>query len=217
LRIKKDQGHRKGCDYVGNCHWGCHAKAIYSAADELPDLIKFNNFSYEPGLIVKKLEGGDDYWKVCGTEHSNVNRTISASKVVLAAGTLASTRLAFQALNFRETVSMLSCPSVAFLLWIPKFLGLTRQPGFAAGQLAHTLDVDAKTRIYGGTFASWGFPVSELIPHLPFSRPFGIDFLRGLLSSCLIGNAFLPSYLSNIVVTLDNENALQVTGATPTN
>ena len=54
--------------------------------------------------------------------------------------------------------------------------------------------------------------MSEFARHVPMSRRYGIDLLRGLLSSCVVGNIFLPGQLTNAEAKLREEGTLVVSG-----
>ena len=140
------------------------------------------------------------------------NKTYTAKKVVMAAGTLATTRIVLQTLKFTNSVPLYSSPSAAFLLWLPRFLGLKRQSGFGLGQLSYALNIDDSITAFGSTFATTGIPLSEFARYVPFRRPYSIELLRTLLSSCVAGNLFLPGNLTNAEAQLTSKNSLKVLG-----
>ena len=134
--LSKDFGGRLACNKSGNCMWGCYRKSLYSAADDLPSLRKFKNFHEVNGFIVDELIKNDEILSVQG----QVNKTkelkiFTASKVMLAAGTLATTRIALQSLRHEKPVQLLTCPTAAFLLWLPSLLGEPRILAFGLGPI----------------------------------------------------------------------------------
>ena len=131
---------------------------------------------------------------------------------MLAAGTLATTRLALDALQFKAQVRVLSSPTAAFLLWLPALLGTKRQTGFGLGQLSFALELANGNTGFGSTFATTGIPVTEFARHLPFGRRHSVNILRNLLSSCLAGNIFLSGHLSETTARLDSIGRLLVEG-----
>jgi len=209
--ISQDLGERNGCDNLGNCLWGCSRKSLYSSADELTSLFEFENFSYKKGFIV------EDFFKdkceiiVDGSDEKN-NETIKAKKVILAAGTLATTRLTLKALKLDKTLNLQSSPTAAFLLWLPKKLGHKRENSFGLGQLSFSLKLSQQVSAFGSTFSTTGIPATEFVRHMPLGKRFSIDLLRHLLSSCLVGNVFLPGHLSTTSVSLDKNAKLKVIG-----
>lgn len=211
--LSEDTAGRQACNLSGNCLWGCRRHSMYSSTDDLPSLRKHENFSELSGFVVDGLTRYDGYWAVEGqTSSDGERRSITASRIVLAAGTLATTRIVLKTLNHRRPVPLLSCPTAAFLLWLPRLLGAPRMPGFGLGQLSFSLNLQDATTAFGSTFATTGIPLSEFVQHVPLRRRYGIDLLRGLLSSCVVGNVFLPGYLTAAEAELQSDASLSVTG-----
>jgi hypothetical protein len=212
--LSEDLSGRLACDLSGNCLWGCRRRALYSAADELPALRERENFSVGQGFVVDSLVRSGDSWTVVGNINDTKERqSVAARSIVLAAGTLASTRLVLQTLKSSISVQMLSCPTAAFLIWLPRLLGAKRTPGFGLGQLSYSLDLQDGIGAFGSTFSTMGIPIAEFARHVPFKRRFGIDLLRGLLSSCVVGNIFLPGILTAAKASLIKDGSLIVSGA----
>jgi hypothetical protein len=211
--LSKDTANRKACNLSGNCLWGCNRKSLYSSADELPKLRINVNFREHSGFIVENLDKKEGYWQVKGRDIiDNSYKVYKAKKVVMAAGTLATTRIVLQTLKYTSTVPLYSSPSAAFLLWLPRFLALKRQSGFGLGQLSYALNIDDSITAFGSTFATTGIPLSEFARYVPFKRPYGIELLRTLLSSCVTGNLFLPGNLTNAQAQLTSKNSLEISG-----
>lgn len=209
----KDAPERQACDYSGNCLWGCRLHSLYSSADDLPKLRQFKNFSEMSGFVVDGLKNNDGIWFVEGQNIVDHERkSIQATRVVLAAGTLATTRLTLKALNFRSSVRLLSCPTAAFLLWLPSSLGAAKEPGFGLAQLSFTLALRENITVFGSTFPTTSLLRSEFVRHVPLQRRYAIDLLKGLMSSCVVGNLFLPGHLTTAEARLNEEDSLVVTG-----
>jgi choline dehydrogenase-like flavoprotein len=209
--LSRDMDTRKACNLSGNCLWGCRRKALYSSADELPQLARHDNFHYRSGFIVDRVASADGIVTVQG-HGAGERSSIRAGRVVLAAGTLATTRLALLALGLRHSLPMQSSPTAAFLLWLPARLGSANGDHFGLGQVSFSLQLDENTSGFGSTFSPAGIPVAELVRHVPLARRYSIDILQHLLSSCLIGNLFLPGHLSTTRVALDADAALRIDG-----
>lgn len=211
--LTNDFHDRKACSLLGNCLWGCANQALYSSASELPTLLKHNNFSLHAGFIVQNIVQKEGLWAIEGKNIADgTYGSITAKKILLAAGTLASTRLALKALNHYESTPLFSCPTAAFMLWLPRFLGSTKIMGAGIGQLGFTISLADKTTAFGATFITTGINTSEFIKHAPFKRRYGIDIFRYLLSSCMAGNVFLPGHLTHAATTLQKNNQLLVRG-----
>lgn len=211
--LSEDILDRLACNLSGNCLWGCRRRSLYSAADDLPALRMHGNFSELSGFVVDGLTRTDSCWAVEGQTTADAERrSITASRVILAAGTLATTRLVLKTLNHRHPVPLLSCPTAAFLLWLPQLLGTPKMSGFGLGQLSFALALHENITAFGSTFATTGIPLSEFVRHVPMGRRYGIDLLRGLLSSCVVGNVFLPGHLTAAEASLREDDALIVSG-----
>jgi hypothetical protein len=214
--INEDNRSRQSCSLTGNCLWGCNRESIYSASYDLIELQKKDNFTYVSGFIVENLERYDDAWRVQGiSSNGSICSYLTSTKVVLAAGTLASTKLALKALNYRSQVKMLSSPTAAFLLWVPSMFAQSRQSGFGLGQLAYTLDIGENLKAFGSTFSTNGIPISEFARHVPLRRSNSIDILSVLMSSCVVGNVFLPGHLTTASAQLLDDDVLQIDGSYP--
>jgi choline dehydrogenase-like flavoprotein len=192
--LEQDRGERKACDISGNCLWGCHRRALYSAIDDIELLKQYANFSYKSGFVVEQVVRAGEYRAVEGRDSSDY-QTLKARKIILAAGTLATTRLALQAINLHKPVTMQACPTAAFMLWLPTALGTKRVSAFGLGQLSFTLPIQEGLSGFGSLFNTTGIPVAEFVRYMPFKKRYGIDVLKALLSSCVVGNLFLPGYL----------------------
>lgn len=204
---------RMACDLSGNCLWGCHRRSLYSALNDLTSLCKYENFRHVSGFVVEQLAQKEGYWSINGREgkHRDI-RSISAHKLILAAGTLATTKLALGALKMQKPVRVLSNPTAAFLLWLPRFTGVARNNTFGLGQLSFNLKLPDETSVFGSTFSTTGIPISEFARHLPTGRRYGIDLLRNLLSSCVVGNLFLSGAYSASEAKLQNDGSLVISG-----
>ncbi len=209
--ISENLADRKACDILGNCLIGCHRRAIYSAGDEVFSLLKYKNFYYQSGFIIDEIESHNGIASARG-QYKQTFTSVTAKKIALAAGTLATTRLALMALRLTMPISLQSCPTAAFLLWLPSMLGTQRINGFGLGQLAFSLSLTPSIKGYGATFSTCGIPVNEFVRHMPFAARYGIDFARNLLSSCLVGNIFLPGHLSSTVAQIDANGILKIIG-----
>ncbi len=209
--LSRPRAGRGACDLSGNCLWGCQQGALYNAEQDLRMLLKHANFAYRPGFVVEHVGYSGGNRCIVGQAGDNA-QIITARKVILAAGTLASTRLAMRADDIAAAVAMQSCPVSAFMLWIPRRLGAAREPGFGLGQLSYVVDCSPDIRGFGSLFSTNGIPVSEFARFTPLPLPYGIDALRALLSSCVVGNLALPGHLTRATVRLDKTNALVVDG-----
>jgi choline dehydrogenase-like flavoprotein len=209
--LSSDRGSRLGCDLSGTCLWGCHRDALYSSTQDLQTLRASPLFTYRPGFIADRIVQRDSFHEVHATDTS-YGGPLHASRVILAAGTLASTAIAMRSLASIPDVRVQTSPTAAFLLWVPRRLGAARRSAFGLGQLSFTVDLGDKAVAFGSTFSPTGLPVSEFLRHLPLSRRFGIDLLGDLMSSCIVGNLFLPGRLSDNTASMRPDGSLLVRG-----
>ncbi|MFT6437995.1 MAG: choline dehydrogenase-like flavoprotein [Candidatus Azotimanducaceae bacterium] len=209
--LTQDRGERKACNLSGNCLWGCSRRSLYSATEDLSVLRTRPGFEYESGVVADKLIQNPGGWVVhCSTPLGE--RRIRADKVLLAAGTLASTRLALDTIEYKKSRPLLSCPTAAFLAWSPAMLGSPIQSGFGLGQLSYSVDIAEGVCGFGSTFSPTGIAVSEFIRYLPFGARNSVKIMRSILTSCVVGNLFLPGHFANAEVRLDAEAQLVVSG-----
>jgi choline dehydrogenase-like flavoprotein len=208
--LTRDSGERKSCALTGNCLWGCSNNALYSAAVEVNALQRFPTFEYRAGHIVESIRTEGSLIVAEGVG-PNGPWSVRAHRLALAAGTLATTRLAAQAIGHRSPVKLQSSPTAAFMLWLPRMMGSELRSGFGLGQLSYALAL-ADVTAFGSTFSLAGIPVAEVVRHLPFGTRYGTDLFRHLLGSCLVGNVFLPGHYSDLTAQLDASGYLRLTG-----
>jgi choline dehydrogenase-like flavoprotein len=211
--LTQDQGARKACNNSGNCLWGCNQGAIYSAAFDVIKLRTYTNFFLEDNVLVQNLIAHEDHWELQAQNTKNHNtHSYRVKKVFLAAGTLASTRLALHTLGKEHSVPLLSSPTAAFLVWNYRRFGNPRNKEFGLGQLSYTVDIDKNVTAFGSTFSTTGIPLAEFASKVPLSRRLAIDVCAALLSSCVVGNVFLPGHLTHAQATYRKNGVLSIEG-----
>lgn len=208
--LSADMLERKACDLSGNCLWGCSRGALYNASGDLYALKKFSNFTYCDGVLVQDLARAGENIRVIAS--GALAQTFEGRRVLLAAGTLATTRLALKATRNRDTLPLLSCPTAAFMLFLPRMFGSPREAAFGLGQLSFVLSISESVSAFGSLFNPVGIPVSEFARYMPFSKRHGIDILANLLSACAVGNVFLPGQYSGAKISLAVDGCLAIQG-----
>jgi choline dehydrogenase-like flavoprotein len=199
----------------GNCLWGCHRQSLYSATQDLDVLRRHPLFTYRTGCVVRDLVDSESR---PGIQIANGTQaeTIIASKVLVGAGTLATTRLAMRALKINESIVMQSAPVAAFMLWVPAAAAQQQDAAFALAQLAFTAQVlsneSQAVTGFGSLFNVSGIPTSEFTPYLPMTSRYGIDALKILLRSCVVGNFYLPGKYTQIEAKLNAAGGLELNG-----
>ncbi len=193
---------RGECTRCDMCLWGCHQRALYNAADELDDLVRHPNLDYRPGALVERVERCQEGYALilAGTGGS-----LRARHLVLAASTLATTRLVLEMeQDYDAPRPVIGTPMVNFALFLPERLGAAvASREYSLAQLSFLvagLPGRSADRIYGSLFAASGIPGAAVVDRMPLTRPAAIRLFRHLQSALLLGNCFLPgSYSANRV------------------
>jgi choline dehydrogenase-like flavoprotein len=203
-------GDRSPCDLSQYCLWGCPQQAIYNAAFELPRLAVHANFSYAPGWFVTDILSTDVGFGVRAVARSGTGtRDFAAKRVILAAGTIGSTKLA---LSFLEAWSvkrqLLTTPAMSFALLQPKRIGkLPPTRSFGLGHLAWKLDMPdqgSSTSVFGGLLTTDGMLPTELASRIPLLRPSARLLTTHLWSALIAGACFFPGAYTDNVLTIES-------------
>lgn len=214
--LTQDLGDRQRCNESNTCIWGCARRAIYSAAYDLAALRRRDNFHYRGRLLVESVRPRHDAStlrirpldRAAAFEHH-------AKIVILACGAIGSAKLVLDALGvIDQEIPFVSSPTMGFAVWLPERLGaaITDQ-GFGLSQLSFTVRGSEKnTTAFGNLFGSDGVLTTELMHHLPLSRPTAIRCARLLNPSLLLGNCFLPGQLSNHRLSCRADGTLHIRG-----
>lgn len=212
--LTSDRGARRACANAGLCLWGCPRAALYSASQELPGLEKAGAV-LRKGVVVDHLERTPTGWRVNGAERDAASPvSIEARRVILAAGTLATTGIAWRTLRLVDRPRKVrSNPTAAFLLLLGSALGRPVAVGPSFGQLAFNVAVPGHDHAaYGALFSPMHFPTIEFIRHIPFSRAMARRLWRAIGPATLVGNVFLPSELNEHEARLTADGRLLVKG-----
>lgn len=201
---------RKACQQSNLCLWGCAQSAIYNAAHDLTALVKEQGFTLWSGTFVSMVQRTETAGFILHLRDRDGEevRQIPAPRVVLAAGTIGSTVLAFGSLGIRKVeVRLLTSPVMAFALFQPNRLGtVPARQGYGMAQLVFSLDIPMLPEgeaLYGAIFASDGLPASELISRMPLSQPNAVAMARRIWPAMLLGSCFFPGELTNNRMVLE--------------
>lgn len=100
-----DTQERKACSYCGRCLWGCPTESLYTPSITLKECLRYPNFHYQPGVLVKyfKFDGSGQITSlVVESLADHREQEITAERYVLAAGALATSNI-FMTSVFRAT------------------------------------------------------------------------------------------------------------------
>ena len=206
--LSADHNGRMACTLDNTCLLGCERGAIYSSAYDAAELARHAKATVLQGFVVEKLSRNDAGWSIEGRDRRSGNRrSIAAAKIVLAAGALASTRLALDAARFDAApVRIENSPQIAFAALFPAALG-SQIPAKAFGlaQLAFSRALggtDPADEMLGFLYPAYSMSAAEYLPRMPVSIAGGMALLRDLLPGLMIGLAFLPGRYSDNRATL---------------
>lgn len=215
--LMHDMGTRQGCARCGLCLWGCARGSVYDSATALGPLRQFPNFTYHPGHRVEALDA-DGPAVIAATPAGPVR--IAAARVVLAAGTLATTALVVRRLGLLDTpVTLLNNPAGAIAFLVPSLVGAAL-PGrsFALAQLSYEAALpdghgDGDGEAAGCIYGADTLPLTEVAARMPFSRPVALRLSRALAPALLLATIYLPGRFSRNVMRV-HQAGLSIEGAT---
>lgn len=210
---------RQGCARCGLCLWGCDRKSIYNSSLELDGLLRFPNFTYRPGLLVTRVMP-DGAGHALVTEADGRRETITAPRVVLAAGTIATTSLVLRRLGLWGTpVRLLNNPVAAMAFVLPSlFAAPLPEHSFALAQLSYELPLPDGGIATGAFYGADTLPLGEIAGRLPLSRPVALRFSRALAPALLLATIYLPGRFSENVLRVeggDGDPKLAIEGRRP--
>lgn len=213
--LTEPRGSRLPCDRSGTCLWGCHRGAMWSAYDDAEWLRRAPEVQFEAGVRVERISANSDgTWTVAGMDAVGEQRAYVSKRVLLAAGTVVTTRLVLGALQQPPpTVRLQSNPMAAFMLIIPRAVGRPRERAFGLAQLSFLVHgIEGGEPAFGNLYATGGLPVSEFLAHVPLRRRAALPILRSLLPAMTVGNVFLPGGLSKHTARLNADGSLAIRG-----
>jgi choline dehydrogenase-like flavoprotein len=94
--LSMDKDGRKGCTYEGRCLWGCPTDALYTARITLNECKRYPNFKYVPDVYVNYFKFNSKRHVtdvVAESLHTNESFEFPVERLVLAAGTLCSSKI----------------------------------------------------------------------------------------------------------------------------
>jgi choline dehydrogenase-like flavoprotein len=202
---------RQACNLCGLCLYGCDRGSIYASDLELPALTRRPNVAYRPGHLVRAVEA-DGAGHRLRVETRGGAVTVTAPRVVLAAGTIATTGLALARLGlFDQPVRLLSNPAAAAAFLVPRLVGSDRPAGgLGLGQVFYRLG-DAAGVLYGADT----LPLDMLAGRLPVGRPFALRMARALAPALLLATCYRPGAQSRNTLTVsrvDDSTRLSIRG-----
>jgi choline dehydrogenase-like flavoprotein len=191
------QDGREPCDLRKGCLWGCKRGAIYDSRFDLARLAAHAGFRLADGVRVTAVRPVPGGWKLSAQD----GRKFRAPRVVLAAGTLATSALVASLLpGAPRVLRLLSNPVLAIPLLVPARLGrAAATDGHALAQLGYFLRFGsaAHDRIVGQIYEIDALPAASFVARLPFSRPAGDALFSAFVPAMVIATAYFPGHYSD--------------------
>lgn len=187
---------RSACDLRGACLWGCPIGAIYDARQDLKQLRDRANFQLADSAIVTALARDGNGWRVDAKD----GRSFHAPRVLLAAGTLASTRLAAPLLPAIPDWRLLSNPTLATPLLVRGARTATPVASHALAQLAYSLDGSA---LLGAVYETRNLPAAPFAASMPLPRAAAEALFRFLSPALLVAATSFPGSFSRNRLSFD--------------
>lgn len=208
----KDKHGERGCSKCGLCLWGCSRGSLYSSKDDLNELRKYPNVSVYNGQLLKEFIKKGDCWEcLLIARNTGIESRVIATKLIMAMGTLATTKHILKKIPGIKKLRLLSNPSSAFMLWLPRQSNNVVQESFALGQLSYVIR-NQGIKSYGLLYSTSNLPLSEFVKYAPIRRREAIGLMSKLMPSMVVGNVFFSGHFSNHHVALNDKDELEIIG-----
>ncbi|MGP9820442.1 GMC oxidoreductase [Salinarimonas sp. NSM] len=213
----RDLGRRRACSACGRCLYGCPTGTIYDAGEEVHGLVGHPRFTIRHGIVVTRVARGDGGFVVHGRgrdEPPGTEREIAAAaRVVLAAGTIATTTLVARHLGrLDDALPLQAHPAFALAFIAPgrvggsmpeRFFALSSLSFGVADEAAGAYEGPHTPEIgFGSVFPAASVPASELVLRAPFSRPASAALVRLLQPAMALANCYLPGRYADVALTV---------------
>lgn len=206
--LAEQRGQRAGCTACGQCLQGCGWGSIYHSAHELDALARHRNFEYRSGMLVTDV-GGEAGRQIVSARCGGETLRFAAGAVVLAAGTLMTTKLALRRLGLAgRPVRLESNPVGGSAFLLPGMIG--QEPparSFGLGQLVYTLAPREGVEAAGVLYGVDSLPLSAIADRLPFTRPAALRLAQALMPAMVLATGYLPGRFSDNRLVLEDDGA----------
>jgi hypothetical protein len=215
--LTAEKNGRHPCSYLGRCLWGCPSEAFYTPSITLRECAKYANFRYHRGLHVShfKFDGKRQITSIVATSLAgNGTQDIPLDKLVLAAGTLSSSKIFLQSIyeGAKETVKLPGLMDNRQVL-IPfvnlKMIGRPFDPEtYQYHQVAFGLEGDRPAEYLHGLVTTLKTAlIHPIIQKMPLDLKSAIFLFRNLHAALgLVNLNFFDTRRDDNFVTLEAEN-----------
>lgn len=193
----KDYGLREKCKYDNLEFWQPNHSSLYTPSMTLDKLISQDLVDYKNGVFIDRWEECEDTIKVIGFEvETKKEITFTTKKLILAAGTLNTSRIVLKSRNdYKTELNFLDNPAIQFPIFFPSFIGQrleTESFGLTQLNLFYKSEILNKNVI--GAIVELTSPLrNEFLDKFPFSFKSNIDCIKYMLPSMMAVQIFLPS------------------------
>ena len=204
--LTEDQADRQGCNGCGLCVLGCARRSIYSSADELAALRRFTNFRFWEGTRIRRFVSTDASGPVIAFEGPNGAGQVRSDRLLLAAGTIASTALvAEHAGLLGARLPILGNPRTVMAFVLPAAIGSAfPDPSFGLAQLSLRIGVPGQADYASGAVYGADTQALDLFARrMPLTRPAAMRLSAALAPALLLVNFFLPGSFSRNSMRLE--------------
>ena len=200
--LSRDMDSRKACDYSGRCLWGCPSQAFYTPSITLAECRSFPEFTYLPDIYVDhfRVDGGGTVRGVVGIKRDGQECEIPAGTLVLAAGTLSSTRILLESIyrecgKAPEQRGVMDNRQILMPFVNLKMLGRPWNPEtYQYHQVAMAVRADNGEMIHGLITTLKAALIHPLVQSLPFDLGSGVAAFRGIHGALGMININLPDH-----------------------
>jgi hypothetical protein len=203
---------REECTSCGLCLWGCARGSIYASSQELPGLQRFPHFEYRSGVRAIRLMALDGLpaIEVASTEAAagdSGQAIITAPRILLAAGALATTALVLRRLGSALTsVRLLTNPVAAMAFLVPSLIAKPLpNSSFSLAQLAYRLQFSNSDHAAGMFYGADALPMAGIAARIPVSRPVALRLSKALAPALVLATCYLPGRYSANTMSLQGE------------
>ena len=206
--LASPRGIRGACNACGLCLQGCGRGSIYHGAQEVIELSRHKNFAYRPGVYVTRLTSSEGAHVVEAWRDGEAIR-FTAAAIVLAAGTLMTTKLVLRRLGLTgRPVRIESNPVGGTAFLVPRLVGRAMpERSFGLGQLFYTLQHEAGVEAAGVFYGADTLPLSSIADRLPVTRPAALRIARALVPALVLATGYLPGRFSDNHLIVEEDGA----------
>jgi len=182
-------GGRAACVLCKGCLWRCAGNSIYASVHDLPRLRGLPGFALVDDFYVERIGRAGELWEASGPAGN-----LRARRILLAAGTLGSTRILLESFGMSEQpVRMLSNPLVALPVWVPKAAWQAEAAsGHSLAQLGLRMELAGSGYAAGALYSLEGLPLDFITAKLPLSLAGGSAVSAWLAGSLLVATVYFP-------------------------